>query len=299
MTATTELFTVKLSFDGQLRRFPIDGTSFVALYDQVLSLLGLEKNSELVLKYTDDQGDLITMSSDMELKSALVKGQILRVVATLKGKDVDVPVVPADLGEEAKAGWGGCLGDKKERKLYKKMWKHGGLHHGSFGPHRGPFGPPHGPHHGAFGGPFGFGPHRGPFGGPFGHHGHHARGPFGHPHGPHAHGPHGRGPFGHPHGPEKFLGCAKEKGMWKKEKGCKKAEKFALYAPLVDAVLANEHLQHVKRHKVFRKLRKFDGDKEKVIAVLTEKVFRKADKLGAQVAKEGEHVQKGVELMAL
>lgn len=293
MTAV-EMFTVKLSFDGQLRRFPIDGSSFAALYEQIISLLSLEKNSELILKYSDEQGDLITMSSDMELKSALVKGQILRVVATYKDKDVvALPAAPS-AGEMREGMWYGCRRggkfsdkecNKKERKLCKKMWKQGALHHGSFGPRHGPFVLPH---HGPFG------PRHGPFAQHHGPHDH--RGPFGHPHG--AFGPHARGPFGFGHcNPEKFARFAKEKGMWKMEKGCKKGEKFALYAPLVDAVLANEHLQHVKRHKVFRMLRKCEGDKEKVIDVLTKKAFKKAEKLN-QVEKGREKQKEGGDLMA-
>jgi len=215
---------VKLSFDGQMRRFPFKGTSFAALYGQIIALLGLEQNADILLKYADEEGDLITISSDLELKSAFVAGQLLRVVATYRMDKVEQPAsVPAlsvpfaQVGETFKAFEHGCGGgywpgngyqvsdDKERKKAFKLMKKmHRGAHHGRFGPEfhggprfRGPYGGPHvGPHggHGPFGGPHG-GPHggRGPFGGPHGgpHGGH---GPFGGPHGPHF------GPHNH-HGP--------------------------------------------------------------------------------------------------
>lgn len=264
----TEMITVKLSFEGEVRRFPVDGTSFTALYEQIISLLGLEKNAELILKYTDEQGDIITMASDMELKSAIVKGQILRVAATYKGKDATAPPTPCEVKDGKWHGCGravdkGCKKEwKKEHKHCKKMWK--GAHHGRHGP----FGHPHGP----------FGPHaRGPCGP-------HARGPFG---------PHARGPFG-PHTRGSFGHCNPEKFS---RKGMKYAEKFAKYEPLVDAVLANEHLKAVKRRKVFKMFRKYDGDKEKVVDALTKKVLKKAEKLALR--NEGEKQQKAsADLMA-
>lgn len=320
-----EMITVKLSFEGQFRRFPVDGSSFNAMYDQIVALLGLEKDAELVLKYTDEQGDLITMSSDMELKAAIVKDQLLRITAAYKEKSSTTPAVSGEENHCRWFGWGAVDKDskkefkkrfKEQHKLHKKMWK-GARHASSFGPHHGPFargpcgrpgafephhGPfargPFGPHHGPFGRPGAFGPHHGPLGGqvPFGPH----HGPFGRPgaFGPHRgpFGPHARGPFGHCN-PEKFARLAKEGGLC--GKGMWKAEKFALYVPLVDAVLANEHLQSVKRKKVFRMLRKFDGDKDKVIDALTKKMFKKAEKL-TQLGNEAEKHKKATstDLMA-
>jgi len=90
--------SVKVSFNGEMRRFPFQGTSFAVLQEHIIELLGLEKTAEITLKYADEENDLITISSDLELKSAIMPGQLLRLEATPKRAAVQPfvaqPVVP-------------------------------------------------------------------------------------------------------------------------------------------------------------------------------------------------------------
>lgn len=229
MTENNAESTIKLSFDGQMRRFPFQGTSFAALQEQIISLLGLEKNADIVLKYTDEDGDAITISSDLELKSALVSGQLLRIVGAYRNKSAETVIpaestfVPADPfqafgrgcgGGGGEGGWhhplnGPFANDKERKKAHKHFKKMRGAHGGwGYGPRHGPHGGPpgHGPYghrHGPHGGPPGFAPHGG-----FGPHPHppgfppHGGPPGFPPHGEFGHHPHFPPTFGgHPHGP--------------------------------------------------------------------------------------------------
>lgn len=183
---------VKLIFDGQMRRFPFQGKSFDSLREQVIALLGLENSADLVLKYTDEEGDHITISSDLELKSAVVPGQLLRLVVSIRTPDASATVTgvsvsgPMDVNmtvcdpkwghprraQFSEEEWAMLKQHKKERKLFKHhdhphgRGGHHPYHHGPGGHHHGPRGPhgfggPGSPHHG-FGGPDS--PHHGPGG---------------------------------------------------------------------------------------------------------------------------------------
>jgi len=71
----------KVSCKDQFRRFLFIGTEFSSLYSQAQQLLSL--NKEFVLKYKDNEGDLITISSNEELACALgySEGNVLRLTA--------------------------------------------------------------------------------------------------------------------------------------------------------------------------------------------------------------------------
>jgi len=73
----------KLSCNDQFRRFLFVGTEFSSLFSHVQQLLSL--NNEFVLKYKDNEGDLITISTNEELACALnySEGGILRLTASL------------------------------------------------------------------------------------------------------------------------------------------------------------------------------------------------------------------------
>lgn len=86
-------YSVKVSFNEEMRRFTCQGSSFRNLYDQIVGLLGIEKNVELVVRYTDEDGDLITMASDMELKAAVAPGKLLRLIVTRKNDAASVTPV--------------------------------------------------------------------------------------------------------------------------------------------------------------------------------------------------------------
>jgi len=69
----------KLSYDNQIRRFVITDTGFLSLKYQVAEILGLK--DEFVLKYLDNESDLVTLASDEELQVALdVADKVLRLV---------------------------------------------------------------------------------------------------------------------------------------------------------------------------------------------------------------------------
>jgi len=172
-----EPLSVKVSLGDELRRTSFNGTGFEALRDAVAKLFGLEAAS-IVLKYQDDDGDKITMSSDGEVKDALQQAKekkLLRLFVEIKPTPAPAPA-PA---EEA----------QNEGEFVPPFFPCG----------RRPFG---GPMRGGFRGPFGFGPHHrggphhGPHFGPGPHHG----GPreFPHPHPPHHHAPH-HAPHHEPH----------------------------------------------------------------------------------------------------
>jgi len=73
----------KLSCNDQFRRFYFIGTEFSSLFSHIQKLLSL--NNEFVLKYKDNEGDLITISSNEELACALSysEGGVLRLTASL------------------------------------------------------------------------------------------------------------------------------------------------------------------------------------------------------------------------
>jgi hypothetical protein len=108
--------SVKVSFNGEMRRFPFQGTSFALLQEHIIELLGLEKTAEITLKYADEENDLITISSDLELKSAIVPGQLLRLEAIPKRAAVQsfvaqpVAPQPVPLQGEAPTPFGGDQG---------------------------------------------------------------------------------------------------------------------------------------------------------------------------------------------
>jgi hypothetical protein len=128
----------KVSFDGQIRRFALDGTEFTSLKDTIARLLSL--NDEFVLKYLDDESDYVTLSNKEELKTALtLSPKLLRIL-------VEKTNAPSTTSDD-------CLSKKYRKRQFKHHERkdhHG--QHGYYGHHG---------HHGYKG----HGPH--------GHHGHH------------------------------------------------------------------------------------------------------------------------------
>jgi hypothetical protein len=59
----------KVTCNDQMRRFQLSCTEFSSLQDQVIKLLGLDR--EFVLKYKDNENDMITISSNEELACAI------------------------------------------------------------------------------------------------------------------------------------------------------------------------------------------------------------------------------------
>jgi len=160
---------VKVSFNGDLRRFAFPkGPSFKALYEQVIAILGLEKATELVLKYADEEGDLITVSSDWELNSAIKPGQVLRLNASVKSSaPVAAPFCPSFANPADPFAVPDAFPASAPAVLSPPLF-FGNV--SPFGAHQGYFGP-----HGHFGGPTPFAPFgdapQGHFAAPQGHFG--------------------------------------------------------------------------------------------------------------------------------
>jgi len=74
----------KVACNDQYRRFLFMGTEFNSLNEQVKNLLNLG-DEEFVLKYKDNEGDLITISTNEELAFAISfsDGSLLRLTATV------------------------------------------------------------------------------------------------------------------------------------------------------------------------------------------------------------------------
>jgi len=62
---------IKVSFGEEIRRMAFAGKSFNNLATELKKLFGLKEDCHLIVKYTDDDQDLITMSSDEELQNAI------------------------------------------------------------------------------------------------------------------------------------------------------------------------------------------------------------------------------------
>jgi len=156
------LVAVKLNFYGDLRRFSIVPTSFQALCANIASVLNIDANKELIVKYVDEESDLITLTSDLELKSAALAGPVLRLAVTFKGEATPAvlhapapsappvaapPTIPAARSEPVPQP---VAMDTEPVHLYPQIPRGGGWH-------RGPR-PYRGFHHGE-----GFGRHYGGF----------------------------------------------------------------------------------------------------------------------------------------
>jgi len=83
----------KVSLNDQIRRFLFTGTEFTSLYAQIQQMLELD--SEFVLKYIDNEGDLVTVSSDEELGYALsiANNTLLRLLVELPNSNTSETAV--------------------------------------------------------------------------------------------------------------------------------------------------------------------------------------------------------------
>jgi len=113
----------KVSFNGQIRRFALDGTEFSSLKETITRLLSL--NDEFVLNYLDDESDYVTLDTKEDLKTALtLSPKLLRIF-------VDKKDAPSTISDD-------CLSKKYHKRHYKNHERKD--HHGHHG-YKG-----HGPH---------------------------------------------------------------------------------------------------------------------------------------------------------
>jgi hypothetical protein len=80
--ATSVTVKVRLSDDSEVRRFTFTGTSFADLSAVVRQIFSIAPTENPLLKYKDDEGDLISVNSDAELQEALkfAAGNLLNLV---------------------------------------------------------------------------------------------------------------------------------------------------------------------------------------------------------------------------
>jgi len=122
----TSVVHCKLAFNGQNRRFSFYGTEFTQLCEQVSLLIGLPING-FVLKYVDNESDLILMTSNEEFAIALaISERVLRLKA--ESNSISAPSSPA---ENCADGYNHH--HKKHHHGHNGHGYHG--HHGHHGPH--------------------------------------------------------------------------------------------------------------------------------------------------------------------
>lgn len=75
-------FQVKSCFEDDIRRVAFDGKDFNELKDKLAQLHGVKNAKNFILKYKDDEGDMISMTTDAELRYAVefqMPGNLLKV----------------------------------------------------------------------------------------------------------------------------------------------------------------------------------------------------------------------------
>jgi len=82
----------KVATQDTVRRFFVKNPDYNALLDQICSIFGFSKDS-VVVKYADDEGDLVTVSSDPELQFAI---DLSPRVLKLKVELLSSPPYPTD-----------------------------------------------------------------------------------------------------------------------------------------------------------------------------------------------------------
>jgi len=123
-------YSVKVAFNGELRRFTYEGFSFNDLVARVVEIFGLaQKDSDIVVQYKDDEGDHIKMSSDAELREAVaISPNILHLNISLNNNannnnNATVGVVAAAPNPPQPNVMPPCFADKESIKQYKCEWK--------------------------------------------------------------------------------------------------------------------------------------------------------------------------------
>jgi hypothetical protein len=146
----------KLTFNDQIRRFIFNGTEFSELRGHISILLSLPVDG-FVLKYIDNESDLITITNNEDLQLALeLSDKLLRLVVETPSvpKCSDAPLsspqsTSSDLPPSAHPGFGP---DRGFERGYGRGWGHGrggwGGRHGFHHPHHAH---PHGHHWGRHG----------------------------------------------------------------------------------------------------------------------------------------------------
>jgi len=115
--------SLKICFQDDIRRFSTYETSFHQLCVQIQSLLGIA--SEFTVRYLDDEGDWVTIKSDVELAFAFShvpsnQALKLRIVEKSSSEKVGGSPLPFSPTISSEKPWKQI---KKDVKLAKKEWK--------------------------------------------------------------------------------------------------------------------------------------------------------------------------------
>jgi len=136
--ADDSAYGVKVEFNGELRRFGFVGFSFTGLAEQVGTLFNLPKDAGFSVQYTDDEGDKVNLSSDLELREAVqISNGVLRLSVARKGETPNgaqpktaeppkpVEAAPAPIHRCGRKFWNREDLDawKERKKLLKEQWK--------------------------------------------------------------------------------------------------------------------------------------------------------------------------------
>jgi hypothetical protein len=110
MQSTISTISAKVQFNGQFRRFVMQSTSFDALAATIRSIYNISDALEVRVRYLDNEGDEITISSDPELVTALQtsSGKCLKLSVVALQKEIkpvsnSAPVAKAAPVEEKPA----------------------------------------------------------------------------------------------------------------------------------------------------------------------------------------------------
>jgi len=114
----------KLAFNGQNRRFSFYGTEFTQLCEQVSALIGLPVNG-FVLKYVDNESDLITVKTNEEFALGLA---ISEKVLRLRAESVSISAPSSPMVQD-------CGNVYHHYKKHHHQGHHGHGHHGHHGNH--------------------------------------------------------------------------------------------------------------------------------------------------------------------
>jgi len=131
----------KVATQNEVRRFLLSTTEYQTLLGQICQLFGFSKDS-VVIKYADDEGDFVTISSDEEVKFAIevAKNGVLRLRADPKhpactkvfaSAPVQTPGAVFNIGQSECAKLAGDEEESSEEeessgefRHRKKEWKH-------------------------------------------------------------------------------------------------------------------------------------------------------------------------------
>lgn len=124
----------KVSYNGQIRRFALDGTEFTSFKETIARLLSI--NDEFVIKYRDDESDYVILESAEDLKTALtLSPKLLRMLVSVR---TDAMVVTSNDDMSCKKN--------RKRQFYHENKDHHGHHGHGYHGHHGHHG--RGGHHG-------------------------------------------------------------------------------------------------------------------------------------------------------